>query len=89
MMGAYGKEKPEWLSYNPDNRTLTGFANESGSYRVDFIYQDDVGARTYSNMRITVLPRPTTFASDSKLLISQYLALAWFIAMFIYLAYFF
>lgn len=51
-----GAKFPSFLKFNPTNRTIFGKANETGSFVVDFLYQDDQGRKTYSNLRITVTP---------------------------------
>jgi hypothetical protein len=36
-----GNRLPSFLKFNPVNRTLFGKANETGSFRVDFMFSDD------------------------------------------------
>lgn len=36
-----GAKFPSFLKFNPTNRTIFGKANETGSFVVDFVYQDD------------------------------------------------
>lgn len=38
MLPVNGAKIPSFLSFNPVNRTLYGKANETGSFRVDFMY---------------------------------------------------
>ena len=51
-----GNKLPSFLKFNQVNRTLYGKANESGSFRVEFMFSDDQGRKTFSNIRITVTP---------------------------------
>jgi hypothetical protein len=41
ILPVYGANFPSFLKFNPTNRTMFGKANETGSFMVDFVYQDD------------------------------------------------
>jgi hypothetical protein len=56
ILAINGWELPSFLKYNPVNRTLYGFCNETGVFRVDFQFTDDQGVQTFSNIKLTVLP---------------------------------
>lgn len=45
---------PSWLQYNPQNRTVFGYASTVGAFNIDFTFTDDGGLRTYFNIRVRV-----------------------------------
>jgi hypothetical protein len=56
ILGPNGDQIASFIQFNSLNRSIYGYANQSGSFRVDFVYSDDQGRQTYSNLKITVLP---------------------------------
>lgn len=79
MVSVNGGKKPSFLSFNSVNRTLYGKLNETGTFRLDFVIQDDQGRKTYSNLKITVTPAdyslPTKYYYHFGLSASAFLAL--------------
>lgn len=87
MLGGYGQPVPNWLSFNPDNRTVYGLANETGAFRLDFVYTDDGGLKAYQNLLITVLPVQSSSTEKAKLPINYFLSCSFVVGLCIFMIY--
>jgi hypothetical protein len=65
-------------------------SNVTGSHRIDFVYTDDCGAKTYQNMRVTIVPKPSTaLIENTNIALLYFFTMSGFLGLFVYLAYLF
>ncbi|CDW71340.1 ig family protein [Stylonychia lemnae] len=67
MRGSYGIDLPQWIKFNEDNRTIFGQATDYGVFRIDIQYVDDLGLKTYFNVKLTVLNQVRVDPSKIKI----------------------
>lgn len=47
---------PEDFKFNSENRTISGIAQQAGTFRLDYIFTDDLGHKAYANLLLRVQP---------------------------------
>lgn len=45
---------PKDFTFSPENRTISGLAQQAGTFRVDYIFSDDLGHKAYTNLLLRV-----------------------------------
>jgi hypothetical protein len=45
---------PKDFKFNPKNRTISGIAQQAGTFRLDYIFTDDLGHKAYANLLLRV-----------------------------------
>lgn len=84
MQGSNKTPLPGWLKFDTYNKTLFGYANETGVYRVDFTFTDDAGLKTYSNMKIKVIEDTTVTDKKIPLFVGTIAIFFGFMVYFVY-----
>ena len=73
------------MTFNARNRSIYGVPQEIGVFRIDVKYTDDSGKIAFINTKVTVIPRPETYAKKELILIG--LSISFFFGFLIYQVY--